>query len=416
MAGFASLAEIEAFEATPLVERDLPGSTYAAIQRTAAAHPDLPALIFFLQGAAYQHAVTFTFRDFLARVTQTANMFHALGVGPQETVSYVLPNLPQTYFTLYGGEAAGVANPINPLLEPRTIAEIMNAARTKVLVTLAPFPKVDVWEKVSSIVDDVPTLETILQVDIAGYLSGIKKLAVSVMRLGKGGAKVRARVLDFDKTLAQQPADRLVSGRTIAASDVASYFHTGGTTGVPKLAMHSHANEVFDGWMSGLVVGLAPGLRNYLGLPLFHNYGAIAVGLGSWIHGTGVVMGTPQGFRGEGVVPNLWKILDHYQINGLAGVPTLYKALLNVPVGDADLSALRVAICGSAPLPVELARQFTARTNVNILEGYGLTEGTSVSSANPFAGTPRIGSVGLRFAYQEMRVAQLDGDQVARFC
>ncbi|MCB0053026.1 MAG: AMP-binding protein, partial [Caldilinea sp.] len=235
MAGFASLAEIEAFEATPLVERDLPGSTYAAIQRTAAAHPDLPALIFFLQGAAYQHAVTFTFRDFLARVTQTANMFHALGVGPQETVSYVLPNLPQTYFTLYGGEAAGVANPINPLLEPRTIAEIMNAARTKVLVTLAPFPKVDVWEKVSSIVDDVPTLETILQVDIAGYLSGIKKLAVSVMRLGKGGAKVRARVLDFDKTLAQQPADRLVSGRTIAASDVASYFHTGGTTGVPKL-------------------------------------------------------------------------------------------------------------------------------------------------------------------------------------
>lgn len=416
MAGFASLAEIEAFEATPLVERGLPDNTYAAVQRTAAAHPDLPALIFFLQGAAYQHAVTFTFREFLGKLTQTANMFHALGVGPQDTVSYVLPNLPQTYFTLYGGEAAGVANPINPLLEPRTIAEIMNAARTKVLVTLAPFPKVDVWEKVSSIVDDVPTLETILQVDIAGYLSGIKKLVVNVMRLGKRGGSVRARVLDFDKMLAQQPADRLVSGRTIAAGDIASYFHTGGTTGVPKLAMHSHANEVFDGWMSGLVVGLAPGLRNYLGLPLFHNYGAIAVGLGSWIHGTGVVMGTPQGFRGEGVVANFWKILDHHKINGLAGVPTLYKALLNVPVGDADLSALRVAICGSAPLPVELARQFTARTNVNILEGYGLTEGTSVSSANPFAGTPRIGSVGLRFAYQEMRIAQIDGDQFVRFC
>ncbi len=416
MTGFASLADIEAFEMTPLADRKLPATTYAAIQRTAAAHPELPALIFFLQGTAFQHEVTFTFRDFLGKLTQTANMFHALGVGPQDTVSFVLPNLPQTYFTLYGGEAAGIANPINPLLEPSTIAEIMNAANTKVLVTLAPFPKVDVWEKMATIVDEVPSLTTILQVDIAGYLRGFKKLAVNVMRMGKRGPGVRARVLDFDKMLAQQPADRLVSGRAISGGDIASYFHTGGTTGVPKLAMHTHGNEVFDAWMSGQVVGLAPGLRNYLGLPLFHNYGAIAVGLGSWIHGTGVVMGTPQGFRGEGVVPNLWKILDHHKINGLAGVPTLYKALLNVPMGDADLSALRVAICGSAPLPVELARQFTARTNVNILEGYGLTEGTSVSSANPFAGTPRIGSVGLRFAYQEMRIALLDGDRFERFC
>lgn len=416
MGGFATVADIEAFEAVPLAERNLPESTYAAIRRTAESYPDDIALIFFLQGTAYQQSVQFTYREWLGKLHQTANMLHDLGLRPGETVSYILPNLPQTYWTLYGGEAAGIANPINPLLEPAGLAEIMNAAQTKILVTLAPFPRTDIWEKVASIADSVPTLQTILQVDIANYLHGVKRLAVGLMRWGKGKEKVRARVLDFDKTLARYPADRLVSGRVIRPDDIASYFHTGGTTGAPKLAMHTHFNEVYDAWMGAVAVDVQRGERMYLGLPLFHNYGAIAVGLGAWIACATLVMGTPQGFRGEGVIPNLWKIIDHYKITSLGAVPTLFKALLNVPIGDADIRSLQVAICGSAPLPVELARQFTAQTGVNILEGYGLTEGTSVSSVNPRRGEPRIGSIGLRYAYQEMRTAELDGDRLVRFC
>ncbi|MFN3980463.1 MAG: acyl-CoA synthetase [Caldilinea sp.] len=416
MGGFSTLADIEAFEKKPLEERNLPESTYAAIRRTAETYPDDTALFFFLQGTAYQQAVHFTYRQWLGKLHQTANMLHDLGLRPGETVSYILPNLPQTYLTLYGGEAAGIANPINPLLEPAGLAEIMNAAQTKILVTLAPLPKTDIWEKVASIADNVPTLQTILQVDIADYLHGVKRLAVGLMRLGKGKEKVRARVLNFDKTMVKYPADRLISGRVIERQEIASYFHTGGTTGAPKLAMHTHFNEVYDAWMGTVAVDVQRQERMYLGLPLFHNYGAIAVGLGAWMADATLVMGTPQGFRGEGVIPNLWKIIDHYKVNSLGAVPTLFKALLNVPVGDADISSLQVAICGSAPLPVELARQFTAQTGVNILEGYGLTEGTSVSAVNPRAGEPRIGSIGLRYPYQEMRIAQLDGERFVRFC
>lgn len=416
MGGFATLSDIEAFEAIPLAERNLPESTYEAIRRSAAALPDQDAVVFFLQGSDYHNATHIPYRDWLGKLHQTANMLHDLGIRPGATVSYILPNLPQTYLTLYGGEAAGIANPINPLLEPAAIAEIMNAAQTQVLVTLAPFPKTDIWEKVASIADTVPTLETILRVDIASYLHGVKRLAVGLMRLGKGRERVQARVLDFDKTMARYPADRLVSGRVIGKDDIASYFHTGGTTGAPKLAMHTHFNEVYDAWFGSAAVDVQRGDRLYLGLPLFHNYGAIAIGIGAWGSGATLVMGTPQGFRGEGVVQNLWRILEHYQITGLAGVPTLFKALLNVPVGGADLSALKVTICGSAPLPVEMARQFTAQTGVHILEGYGLTEATSVSSVNPMAGEPRIGSVGLRFAYQEMRAAILGGEGFVRFC
>ncbi|MEZ4633261.1 MAG: acyl-CoA synthetase [Deinococcales bacterium] len=410
-----SLADVEAFEKTPLSQRNLPQSTYEAIKRSAERYPKSPAIMFFLQGTAYEKTVEYSYQNFLGKLHQTANMLQDLGLGPKDTVSYILPNLPQSYLALYGGEAAGIANPINPLLEAETIADIMRAAQTKVLITLAPFPKTNIWEKIASIADSVPSLTTILQVDIAQYL-GFKKLVVQAMRLTQKQPSLKVKVLDFDKTLAQYPQESLTSKRQFVASDIASYFHTGGTTGTPKLALHSHANEVFDSWVVASSIEMAAQKRNYLGLPLFHNYGAIAIGLGSFSAGACVVIGTPQGFRGEGVMPNLWKILAHYRCNTLGAVPTVYKNLLNLPIEGYDLSHLELTICGAAALPVELAKQFKEKTGLSILEGYGLTESTSVSSVNPPFGESKVGSVGLRFPYQEMRTAFLDGDKVARFC
>ena len=412
----ATLADVEAIESTPLEEQNLPDNTYDMLQNSAQNFAHLTAMVFFLQASNYQNSVSFNFRQLFEKVNQTANLFHALGVGPNDAITYILPNLPQTYFTQFGAEAAGIANPVNPLLEPPVLADIMNAAETKVLVTLAPFPTTDIWEKVASIADQVPTLKTILQIDLANYLGGIKKVAVKLMGIRKPKMTVRARVLNFDKELAKYPTNKLTSGRVIKGDDVASYFHTGGTTGTPKLALHTHFNEVFDGWAAGRVIGAESGKMAYLGLPLFHNYGAIAIGVNAWLHGTGIVMGTPQGFRGEGVIENFWKILDYYKINLFGAVPTLYKALLNVPIGEADISNLELVNCGAAPLPVELARQFTEQTGLPILEGYGLTEATSVCSVNPRAGESRIGSIGFRLPYQEMKTAVIGNGKFVRFC
>ncbi len=416
MAKFKTIQDIIAFEQRPLTERDLPNNTYEVFTRASTTFPDKIALTFFLQGTDYKKSVTYTHRQLLDKINQTANMFADLGIGATDTVSYLLPNLPQTFFTLYGGEAAGIANPINPMLEPDTIAEIMNAAETKLLVTIAPFPKTDLWEKVAAIADDVPTLKTILRVDIADYLGGIKKLVVNFMRRGQGKEKLRARVIDFDKTAVTYPADRLISGRVIQPDETASYFHTGGTTGTPKLAIHTHMNEVFDASMVTEWLDSGEDMNNYLGLPLFHNYGAIAIGLGAWTIGGSVVMGTPQGFRGEGVVQNLWEILDYYQCTMFSGVPTLFASLLHVPVADNDLSKVKMVTSGAAPLPVEVAKQFMQATKIDILEGYGLTEGTSVSTINPLYGEKRIGSIGLRLPYQEMRTAVIEGGDFIRFC
>ncbi len=413
----ATLADIQEMEQIPLEERNLPTSTYAAIKRSAQAFPNQTALGFFLQATEYENAVMYTYTDFLGMINQTANMLHDLGVGRNDVVSYILPNVPQTYFTLFGSEAVGISNPINPLLEPHVMAEIMNAAKTKVLVTIGNFPKTNVWEQVSSIVNDVPTLQTIITIDLANFLSGVKKVIVSGLRIIKGSMStkdIRAKVIDFDSTVKRYPKNKLNVPEP-QSSDIAAYFHTGGTTGTPKLAMHTHENQVFDGWAAGLAIGGEPGKMTYLGLPLFHNFGAIAIGVQSFVYGCGIIMGTPSGFRGEGTFPNFWKIVDHYKINLFGAVPTVYKELLNHPV-NADISSLEMANCGAAPLPVELAKQFEKHAGINILEGYGLTEGTSVCSVNPRAGVPKYGSIGYRLPYQEMAIADIEDGSFKRFC
>ena len=414
MARIKDLDEILEVEKTPLEDRNLPKSTYDAIKLSAQNNPNVNAITFFLQATDFKNSTKVNYREFLGKINQTANLFHSLGVGADDCVSFIMPNLPETYYTLFGGEAAGISGPINPLLEPHVLAEIMNASKTKVLVTIAPFPKTDLWAKVHAIADDVPTLETILQVDIADHLSFFKKLVVNFMRRGENVQNIKAKVLNFNTELAKQPSDRLVSGRDIQGSDIASYFHTGGTTGTPKLAMHTHANEVFDGWSAGYGLNAQPGDSTLLGLPLFHNYGAIAIGVNSFINSASIVVGTPSGFRGDGFMENMWKIIEHYNIDFFGAVPTLFTTLLNHPV-DADVSSVQFVTSGAAPLSVELAKQFEAHTGFRILEGYGLTEGTSANSVNPPNGESRIGSIGIRMPYQHIRIAHMEGAEFKGF-
>lgn len=400
-----SLADVEAFEEVPLAQRDLPANTYEAIARSVARFPDKLALRYIFQGTDYRRSIDYSYQQLSQELHRTANMFTRLGVGPKDVVSMILPNLPQSFFTIFGAEAVGIVNPINPLLEPELMAEIMNAAGTKVLVTMGPFVKTDIWQKVASIADLVPTLKTIVQVRLGNFLPFPTRLVAPL--LSRGGAPVKVEVLDFHKTQARQPGDRLIAERTIGPDDIASYFHTGGTTGVPKLAQHTHFNEVFDAW-AGAQFAELEGKILFCGLPLFHVNGVILTGLAPWCSGGTTVLGSPAGYRGDGILDNFWKIVEHYRIQFFSGVPTVYSALLNRPLEGADVSSLEACICGAAPMPMEVFRNFEERTKLNILEGYGLTEGTCASSANPPGGEKRIGSVGIRFPYQQMKTVQLD--------
>ena len=398
-----TLQDIEQIESTPLAARELPPSTYELIRRSAAAQPDAPALSFILQGDGEEQPLRLSYAELLGRITQTANAFHRLGLRPGKAVSFLLPNLPQTHFTIWGGEAAGIVNAINPLLEPEHIAELIHASNSELLVTLAPFPGTDLWAKVEALRGRLPALKAVLCVDLANLLPEPQRSALKAQR-----GPLPDGVLDFDETIAACPSEHLESGRLIQPTDIASYFHTGGTTGTPKLAPHSHGNEVAMAYSMNLVTRFGPGDVTLCGLPLFHVNGVIVTGLTAFIGGAEVLLATPQGYRNSSLIGNFWKIIERHRVSFFSGVPTIYAGLLQIPSEGYDLSSLKYALCGAAPMPVELIRQFEAKTGLCLIEGYGLTEGTCGSCANPPAGERRPGSIGLRMPYCEVSIKLLD--------
>ena len=387
---FRNVGDIEAFENIPIDKRMGVFNTYDLIKKGAAINPDATAISFFLGGDSYDQPMQVTYRDLMANITRTANLFHDLGVGPHDVISYLLPNLPQTHYVLWGGEAAGIVNPINPLLEPSTIAEICQAAGTKVLVALAEFPESDIWEKVMKIRKNLPNLKAIIRV------------------MGPGDEK--EGIYGYDDVIGRYNGEKLDSNRKIDPQDIASMYHTGGTTGTPKLAPHTHFNETAMAFMLGAAAVLNKGEATLCGLPLFHVNGTMVTGSTPFSIGAHVVLLGPRGYRDPSVMKNFYKIVDHYKAVSFSSVPTVLSVLLDIPTGGADISSLRYAICGAAPLSVELFKRFEAHSGMKILEGYGLTEGTCASSFNPYYGQQKIGSIGLRLPYMQMKIFIVDED------
>jgi fatty-acyl-CoA synthase len=332
--------------------------------------------------------VALSHRQVLGRITQTANLLHDLGVGPGDTVSFLLPLLPQSLFVLFGAEAAGIANPVNPLLEPYQIAEILKAAGTKVLVALGPTPGTDIWDKVQRVRGELPGLKAILQVGGAG--------------------DERDGVLPFDTLAGKFPGDRLASGRHIRAEEVCAYFHTGGTTGTPKLVRHTHANQVYQAWVVSLMLKLRPGNTILMGLPLFHVGGALTQSLMTLAGGGRLVLLTPSGWRNPAVVRNVWRLVARYRPVSFSAVPTVLAGALHVPADGCDLSSLQSCSGGGSAIPVEVGKGLQELTRKPTLEVYGMTETASVHTISYGDREVRLGSVGHPVPYSRVRIVKLD--------
>ncbi|MEN0107802.1 MAG: AMP-binding protein, partial [Pseudomonas sp.] len=386
-----TLADVLAIESTPLAQQALPTSTYDALRRTAEQNPDAPALSFFHDVERFQQPWRWTYRELLQAITRTANALHALGVDAGDVVAFVLPNLPETHFCIWGAEAAGIVMPINPLLDGGQIADLLRAAKAKVLVCLAPTPGHDTWERLTPHLDQLPSVEHLVWVSLAPYLS--EQDADAALTLAHAERQRSGRTIhDWHSLLAAQTGAQLNHGRVIAGDEHSSYFCTGGTTGVPKIAVRSHRAEVFNAWSVAAFLAEQPVRKQFFcGLPLFHVNAQLVTGLLPWLQGDHVVLGTPLGYRTPGLLASFWKIVEHYRISFFSGVPTVYAGLLQQPLAGADISSLSYALCGAAPMPVELLREFERVTGLRILEGYGLTEGACVSSINPPQGERRAG-------------------------
>jgi fatty-acyl-CoA synthase len=387
---FRSETDLKAFEAgASYADRIAAQSTYEALQRGAARDPAAPALVFLRNADPEEQPVTLSHAQFLARVTQSANLFTDLGIGPDDVVSFLLPLLPQACFGILGAQAAGIANPVNPLLSATQLAEILRAAHTKVLVALGPLPGSDIWDKVQQVRDQLPLLKAILVIH--------------------GQADEARSVLDFDTELARHPTDKLSSGRQIKSTDTAGYFHTGGTTGTPKLVRHTHGNQVYQAWALRLTLPIESG-PILCGLPLFHVGGALTQGLAILAGGGTLVVLSPAGWRNPQAVRNAWKLVERYKPAIFGGVPTVLAAALTVPVGDADITSIRVASGGGSAIPVAVCKAYAELIHGPVLEVYGMTETSSVHTMSYPDRPLRLGSVGHALPYSQVRIVKVDSE------
>jgi len=406
--------KIAAENEIPIEARWTARTLYEQLGETAAAFPDRPGIVFQLKSDPDDRAATLTWSQVLGEVTQAANLFRDLGIGPTDVVSYVLPNCLEAPLVLLAGATAGIVSPVNPLLTPEVMGSILRETRSKVVVTLAPFPRTTLAQTVDEAVERAPEVRAIVQVDLARYLSKAQALMVLLMRPRRASPRHKARTLDYRKETASRPADRL-SFEESKDNRVCAYFHTGGTTGLPKVAQHRASGILYNGWCGRALMFTEQDVL-MCPLPMFHVLAAYPVFMSCLTSGASIVFPTPQGYRGHGVIQKFWKLIERHKVTFVITVPTAASALMQREP-DAEVSTLRLAISGSAAMPQELFNRFEKATGVKILEGYGMTEATCLVSINPPFGERKIGSVGVPFPYTDVRILQCDVDgRVVRSC
>ncbi len=398
-------ADSAAIEAVPIRERYNFWTVPEALAETVRKYPKNKALSFQLQGKADAPLTTLTYEQMSDQIIQFANGLAKAGVKPGDTVALLLPNLPETMIAHFAAMGIGIVAPINPLLDASVIAGILRESDATTLITLAPFLKTDVAQKAAEALADAPNVRLLVEIDMLPHVPWPAKAIASLLRPKVKGAH-KAKTLAFRKVLSGGKRGQFAFDREITPETIGAYFHTGGTTGVPKLAMHAHGSMITNALTTHKTIMTSDDVI-ISALPLFHVFSAYVMALSPFVAGAHVVLVTPQGFRGEGVIPNFWKLIERHKATFLCSVPTAIAALDQVPV-NADTSSLRYMSTGSAPLPQALFRRFEEKTGVRILEGYGMTEATCVTSANPPDGERKIGSVGLIAPYTKVRICHFD--------
>ncbi|RKR28618.1 fatty-acyl-CoA synthase [Acidovorax sp. 93] len=389
-----SLQDVERHEARPLAEALPVQSTYEIFVNSAAAFGDKTALTFLPTADPAAEPIRWSYAQLLTGIHQTANLLHHLDVGPQDAVAVLLPGCLEYHLALWGGEAAGIVQPLNPMLTDEKIAAMMTLAGAKVLIAYGGEGDVGYWSKALRLRALVPTLTTVLRV------APHDEAPEAAPALPAGVVDLAARQ--------QHPGDHLVSGRHIAASDIAAYFHTGGTTGAPKLARHSHGAQVFTAWGSVQMQGIRPEDVGINGYPLFHVAGVLPGSLAALSAGVETIIPTTGLFRNREVIANYWRLVERYRCTYLSAVPTVLAALANVPLDGADISTLRYCRTGAAILAPELAARFERLFGLHIHESLGMTEMAGISTITPPGVNAPAGCVGWRLPYTQLRVVALD--------
>jgi long-chain acyl-CoA synthetase len=377
----------------PFEERTLPGF----LERSAREFPEATALIFFNRRVTYQ--------ELEADVHRCAAALSALGVERDSKVAIHLPNLPQTVVAFYAVLSLGATVVMtNPLYVERELEHQWHDAGCSVAITTDFL----FARRLSHLRSRLPITHYVI-VSIPDYLRfPLSMLASLRLRFSRpplvAPVPTAPGVHRLRRLMSAAPSKR--SGVPIDLDDVAVLQYTGGTTGVPKAAMLTHRNlscnvQQLASWF----IKARRGQEVMLGcLPFFHVFGlTVAMNFPVYAAAAIVLMPDPRDIR------SMIKNIAKHRVTLFPGVPAMFSAIVNSPdLGGIDLTSVTSCFSGSAPLPPDILQRFEAMTGSKIVEGYGLTEASPVTHANPLDGQRKIGSIGVPLSDTDMKVVSLD--------
>jgi fatty-acyl-CoA synthase len=393
--GYTTPGDLADIEAVPLAQRHLPATTYEILQHAARTWPDRIAVTVLPDAEHWQEPTRRTFGELLSDVHRTANLLRDLGVDRRDAVALISPNCDELITATLAAELAGIAAPVNGGLATDHVAELMSRSGARVLISAAPELDEASWQ-------------TARHLAAAGVVDTILLLSPTGVAVPSSAPELAGATVGYLSRLATDCDDSRFHGAVPERGDLAALFHTGGTTGTPKLAAHTHANEVVDAWSIAANTQLAEDAVVFAGLPLFHVNALVVTLLAPLLRGQQSIWAGPLGYRDFALYANLWKIIAAYGINAMSAVPTVYAVLARCPL-DADISSLRFALVGASALPDSVRKDFQSHTGIALLEGYGLTEATC-ASVRSFSEHPRPGSVGQRMPYQRIKAVHVDDE------
>jgi fatty-acyl-CoA synthase len=395
-ARITTIANIEVLERSPYDSLVPARNLYDLFEATALLHPDRLALTVLAKSSCEPSDVGLTHRKLLVEISRAANLFRSYGITPGgPTIAILCPILPEIFPALLGAQVAGVASSINFLLSEDAIVDLLESQNATVLVIPSERADQTVWIKANNVASRVESLQKIVVVGESRGLTG--------------------RYVGFDEAISSQRS-HLGFEPSNDRGAVCALYHTGGTTGRPKLVRLTHGNQIHAAWSFAQVHGLDELDIAVNGFPLFHVGGTMTAGLSIIAAGGHVIIPSPYSLRSPDAIRDYWRTVERFRATIVSGVPTSIAALAEVPVGSCDISTVRMALTGGAVLPKAVGDRFQARTGIGLFETYGMTETAAAIAFNPGRGKPLQGSVGFRAPFAKTKIVSLGDADMRKEC
>ena len=368
-------------------------SLYQLFQQSAKKYSQQPAVHFMGRELTYS--------ELSSQIDALAAALAELGVKKGDRVAIHLPNCTQFPIAFFAVHAIGaVVVPCNPLYVAREMEYQLKDSGAETIITLTRF------YKMIKEVQPKTNLKNIVVSNIKDFFPGLLSFLYTVAKEKKEGDRVEIAKEDHIFTgLLSKYAGKEPPAVEVSPFDRAVFLYTGGTTGVSKGAVLQHRNLVANMFqVKAWCTDYQDGKEVALGvLPFFHSYGLTTV------LNLGLLNGAKLVLLPRFVLEDVLKTIDKQKPTLFPGVPTIYVAINNAPdLNKYDIKSIRICISGAAPLPVEVQQQFEKNTGGKLVEGFGLSETSPVTHANPVYGVRKPGSIGLPMPDTEYKIVDVE--------